>query len=77
MIVESAVGIALVVGFCIVIAATVVPLVAFIWSFTYRMAIKPLVDRLPEPVQKVLRPMLEMPQFQFRFRRKQTAKRAR
>lgn len=74
MFVESAIGIT-VVGFIILMAAIVVPVIVFAWSFVYRIAFKPLVERLPEPAKKVLEPLLAVPDIRPKFLRKQAAKR--
>lgn len=74
---ESALGIAVVFAFAVVVSAVFVPVTVFVWSFVYRVAIKPGIAKMPVPVQKVLHPLFAMPDMRPKFLKKSRLKRAR
>ena len=76
MVIESVIAV-VVVGFSLAIASVAVPMVAFCWTMLYKAVIEPQVNKLPQPVQKWLRPMLEIPDIRPGFLRKLTARKAR
>ena len=76
MVIESVIAVVMI-GFSLAIAAVAVPMVAFCWTMLYKAAIEPQVNKLPQPVQKWLRALLEIPDIRPQFLRKLAGKKAR